>query len=294
MSAQKGKARKIFGKIGMIFTGTVTGIFVTASLLLSCCLAADWVAEESARTLPPYAREDISALLAKDVWSEEDYAYLYKQTGLGKAPLDELKSTPERILEFQDALFFQPQIAHIDAAITTPHEVTVGYRAPIAPLQAGDVLITSSCHTYGWRNGHAALVTDATNFAYGDEHVMQSIAPGYVTSYENSDWFRASPNFLVLRLKDVNQEKRAEIGAFAEENLMGIPYSLTVGVLSKKDQGATPKSTHCGHFVWQAYKIFGYDIDSNGGAVVTPQDIANSPLFEVVQVYGFDPEKLWS
>lgn len=293
MAKRKGKVGKIFRKICLILAETVTGILVTASFLLSCLLVAEWVTEDYARILPPYAKEDIRETLAKEDWTEKDYDFLYHQTGLGKAPLDELKVSPERILEFQDALFYEPQIVHINAAPTTPHEVTFGYRAPIAPLQAGDVLVTSSCHTYGWRNGHAALVTDITNLAEGDEHIMQSVAPGYLTSYENSDWFRGSPNFMVLRLKDVEEEKRAEIGAFAEEHFMDVPYSLTVGVLSKKDQGTDLTATHCGHFVWQAYKVFGYDIDSNGGPVVVPQNIANSPLFEVVQVYGFDPDKLW-
>ena len=45
--------------------------------------------------------------------------------------------------------------------------------------------------------------------------------------------------------------------------------------------------------MWQAYFNFGYDLDSNGGAIVVPKDIATSPLLEVVQVYGFDPDRLW-
>ena len=37
----------------------------------------------------------------------------------------------------------------------------------------------------------------------------------------------------------------------------------------------------------------GYDLDPTGGPLVTPDDIANSPYLEVVQIYGFDPDKLW-
>jgi len=278
----------------MIFAGTVTGIFVTASLLLSCCLAADWAAEESARTLPPYAREDISALLAKDVWSEEDYAYLYKQTGLGKAPLDELKSTPERILEFQDALFFQPQIAHIDAAITTPHDYMDGKVSfPIAPLHDGDVIISSSCHTFGWRNGHAALIVYAKRGI-----TFESFTPTTPSGYGTVEWFSTCSNFMVLRLKEEYraQTDPAEIAKSAQEKLMHVPYRLTVGIFFPKDQcknGRTPTATHCAHIVWQAFYNFGLDIDSNGGAVVVPRDIARSKYFEVVQMSGFDPDKLW-
>ena len=45
--------------------------------------------------------------------------------------------------------------------------------------------------------------------------------------------------------------------------------------------------------VWYAYKKFGIDLDSTGGAVVKPRDIANSNQGEVVQAFGFDLDKLW-
>jgi len=67
---------------------------------------------------------------------------------------------------------------------------------------------------------------------------------------------------------------------------------LTTGILSKKNQ-KNPNRTHCAHLVWRAFKQFGIDLDSNGGKIVKPQDIANSPHLEVVQIYGFHPEKLW-
>ena len=46
--------------------------------------------------------------------------------------------------------------------------------------------------------------------------------------------------------------------------------------------------------MWYAFKHFGIDIDSNGGAVVLPKDIANSDELELVQNFGFDPDKLWA
>ena len=98
---------------------------------------------------------------------------------------------------------------------------------------------------------------------------------------------------MVLRLKDAGEEARAEIAQTARERLYNVPYSLTVGFLSPKDQGETPQGTHCSHLVWQAYHYFGYDIDSDSGPLCTAQDIARSDLFEVVQVFGFDPVKLW-
>ena len=34
-------------------------------------------------------------------------------------------------------------------------------------------------------------------------------------------------------------------------------------------------------------KQYGIDLDSDGGIIVTPTDIANSPYLEVVQSYGY-------
>ena len=46
--------------------------------------------------------------------------------------------------------------------------------------------------------------------------------------------------------------------------------------------------------MWYAYKQFGVDLDANGGCVVKPRDMANSEYMQVVQVFGFDPEKVWT
>ena len=45
--------------------------------------------------------------------------------------------------------------------------------------------------------------------------------------------------------------------------------------------------------VWYAYQKFGLDLDGNGGALVLPFDLANSSQMELVQVFGFDPDRLW-
>ena len=107
------------------------------------------------------------------------------------------------------------------------------------------------------------------------------------------NFFQRSPNFVVLRLKGADRETRAQIAATAAQRLFDIPYSVTVGFLSPKDQGVSPEATHCSHLVWQAYAYYGYDIDSDGGPVCTARDIVHSDLFEVVQVFGFDPDNIW-
>lgn len=283
---------KVVRRIAFVLLAVLFGIIAFLALLCAALLIADAAVDASARVLPSYAREDIAQLLEQESWSESDYETLYLQTGLGRAALDEMKDDPERILTFQDALFYDGELAHEEVAVTTKRDIFADtrYRAPMVDLQDGDVLITSTCHSFGWRNGHAALVVNGTNGS-----LLESVSlgiPSTITAY-GSDWFCYGTNFMVLRLKDAGEEARAEIAQTARERLYNVPYSLTVGFLSPKDQGETPQGTHCSHLVWQAYHYFGYDIDSDGGPLCTAQDISRSDLFEVVQVFGFDPVKLW-
>lgn len=258
-------------------------------------LIADGVCERYARVLPSYAREEIGEIAFQKEWSEEDYRTLYLQTGLGKSALDALKNNRAKILEYQDALFYRGEITHVQVSFTTKQDKVRGYSAPLIDLQAGDVLVSSSCHTYGWRNGHAALAVSPVT-------LLESMSLGTPSRLSTGgvNWFRSASNFIVLRLKpesvpegtDVASEGK-RIAELARETLVNVPYSLFVGVFTKKDLGQNPKATHCSHLVWQAFQNCGYDIDANGGGICLARDIARSPLFEVVQVYGFDPIKLW-
>lgn len=294
-----------------IALGILLGFFAILFAFGTSLLIANAATERYARALPSYAREDISALLTKEEWTDEDYRTIYLQTGVGRSAADAIKAqgNTATLLLHQDDLFYRGTIAHeyTVGTVTTLHDLLyesaddvtderagpAKYYARFVPLENGDVIVSSSCHTYGWRNGHAMLVTDAAT-----QTVMESVALGMKSQISRSGarWFLTSSNFIVLRLKGATAEERAAIARNAEERLLGVNYSLTVGLFSRKDQckdGRSPKETNCAHLVWQAYKNFGYDIDGNGGSVVTVRDIARCDLFEVVQVYGFDPEKLW-
>lgn len=269
-------------------------LFIVIEVFVSVLMVLSYTVDFSRRILPSYAREDITAVLGKTEWTDEDYEYLYHQTGLGKAALDELKISPDDILNFQDAFWSEPEFEHDMAAVTTPRDKIVGEMLPIVPLKEGDVLISSSTHTFGWRNGHAAIVVNGE-----DGRTLESMALGKPSVYGTVKWFQESSNFMVLRLKEEYRSEidPAEVAADAVKKLKGIDYSIFVGFLSPKDQcenGRQITVTHCSHIVWQAYKNFGLDIDPNGGALVTAQDISHSPYFEVVQVNGFDPDKLWN
>ena len=276
-------------KLSNLFLKIFAWLLIFIAVAVGFFAAMEAVADSHfARKLPSYEKQDITAVLEKEEWSEKDYDFLYHQTGVGKSALDSMKGDNERILSFQEALFYDGEITHTWSAFTTPHEKVKDYTAPIIPLENGDVLVTSSTHTLGWTHGHAAIVVE--NFT---QSILEAYALGYDSSIGSTTWFRQSTNFIVLRLKDKTRAERMAIASEAVLRLNGVPYSLTVGLFSPKDQGEQPKETNCSHLVWQAFKYAGYDIDPDGGPICTPRDIANCNLFEVVQVYGFDVDKLW-
>jgi len=281
----------------IVALSVLLAIWIVLAVTAGALMIASYTVEKTARVLPAYAREELTPVLEKEEWTEEDYAFLFRQTGLNRPALDELKKNSADKAEyekFQDAFFYEGTVVHDMAAITTPHDYMDGKVSfPIAPLHDGDVIISSSCHTFGWRNGHAALIVDAKRGI-----TFESFTPTTPSGYGTVEWFSTCSNFMVLRLKEEYraQTDPAEIAKSAQEKLMHVPYRLTVGIFFPKDQcknGRTPTATHCAHIVWQAFKNFGYDVDSNGGAIVVPRDIARSPYFEVVQVNGFSVDKLW-
>lgn len=255
--------------------------------MLGTVAICDSVQHSKARVVPSYAREDLTEVLAKSAWDESDYEFLYRQTGLTKQPLDYLKNNASGIKRFQDALFYQGTVSHDTSIPFSSHDM-LDYYAPVAPLKCGDVIVSASVHTMGWRNGHAALVVDANRGL-----TVQAVAPGMDTMLLSTQWFREAANFMVLRPKNIPQDTLDNIADYAKNKLVGVKYSLFTGFFNPKDQSENPQTTHCSHVVWQAYKAFGYDIDCNGGALVLPRDIARCDLFEVIQVYGLDLDNPW-
>ncbi len=261
-------------------------------------LVASATVDGDARTLPSYPRQDLAPILSKEraLWTDEDYRTVSLQTGiLLKEAVD--RESNDSLLSFQDALFFEGKTVHGEGAFPSIRDILADpqtgryVEAPMVELEPGDVLVTSAAHSFGWRHGHAALVLSR-------DRVLQSFTAGHNSDIMGLDTsfgrelFALGPNFMVLRLK-ADAEERAAIADLAERELYNVPYSLTVGIFSPKDQGHAPKETHCSHLVWQAFRNAGYDVDFDGGPVATSRDLANSPFFDVVQIYGFDPLKGW-
>ena len=232
---------------------------------------------------PSWAREDLSFLYGGQALAVEDYSLLFRQTGLGRAGVDQLLSEGEtgiaRILEIQDDFFSPAQIAC--SSLNWPvREELRDSAAPSVPLLPGDVLLTFSTHTLGWRHGHAGLAVDAGNTA-------EAVCIGSASALVGAEHWNRYGTCIHLRLRNAPEEAREQIARFALETLDGLPYRLTCGLLGQKDGGG---GAQCAWLVWRALWEAGYDADADGGRLVTVADLAASPLFEVVQIRGIDPE----
>ncbi len=219
--------------------------------------------------------------------TEKEYNLIFSQTGLGKPAVDGFAENPEKIEEYREYYLADKDYSCVREGVFACHEFITDadgnaiQNPAFANLQNGDIIITLSIHSLGWRHGHAAIVVDAENGT-----TAQAVMIGEKSALGHIGEWREFPLVAVLRAKDVSAEIRNEIAKYTEEKLIGIDYSLASGIFSGRDENLIPSTTHCAHYVWYAYKCFGIDIDSNGGRVVTPKEILYSENLEVVQVYG--------
>lgn len=139
-------------------------------------------------------------------------------------------------------------------------------------LEDGDILVTDSTYCFFYRHGHAALVVDADRGI-----TLESYGIGTKSRLSGvSEWCRY-PHVLVLR-PILPKEIRSAVARYAMEELIGLPYRLSTGMIGDKDMNEEYWGTQCAHLVWIAYKKFGYDIDGDRGWLVTPADFVQSSL----------------
>lgn len=277
----------------------ITIIAVITFIVAGGLVISDTITEPDAHFVLDYPKTNIEEILSKNQLTEEDYKTLFFQTGLGKPSIDELRmETPDStnaILDFQDNFFKEIDYVCVKNSPISKEESVIDENGSfingteIAPLHNGYIMITKSSHVFGWRNGHAAIIVNA---AQGE--TLESVVLGTNSLVQQIDKWKNYPDFMIFRIKGSSEELMNEISQSALINLNDIPYDFTVGILNPKYEKAGEISgTQCSHLVWEAFKLFGYDLDSDSGMIVTPKDIANSPLLEVVQVYGVNPEEIW-
>lgn len=156
----------------------------------------------------------------------------------------------------------------------------------LTQLQPGDILITLSTHSMGWRHGHAGLVID-------EYTVLESVTLGTCSELCSTKHWEKYSNCVVLRIKGITPEEQKAVAQYAMENLVDIRYRLLAGVIGDKAPGADGKNfgVQCGYLVWYAWYQMGYDLDSDGGKLVTVHDLLHSDQLEVIQIFGMDDNR---
>lgn len=275
--------RNVFKKkVTKIIAGILATIILIPSLLeigtlLVGALWHPWT--------PNYEKTNIEYILDKAELSDVDYELLFKQTGLSRIGVDGLIASGRKydILEIQEKFFESTDYYYDVFAPFTGLFKTEDSNYCFAALENGDILFCPGSYFSFLRLGHISIVTDR-RFRIAAE------AQGYENDYElvyASD-FLAAPAYMILRPK-AGLDIREAAAEYAKKELYDIKYAITAGILTQK----LPEKleyTHCSHMIWYVYKKLGIDIDSNGGIVITPQDIANSSNVEIVQVFGIDIE----
>lgn len=295
-------------------------ISILAIFIILPSALALWTAraETNAHYTPDYAKADLIPILQKETPSPTDYEILLQQTGLARPGVDELYESNQqwRLLGLQERFHAPAEVECCRDNLFTRSERLTNFRELVydgnpmqlqvvsagtaeagalsefyfmPTVQTGDILITFNGHVFGWRSGHAAMVVDAEK-----RLTLEAIMPGFDSEICSLDDWQEYPGFALLRLKGASREEREQIAAYAQKYLTGLPYSLTAFADSQDSAGeACPPSlsgTQCAHLVWYVYRHFGYDLDSDGGSIVTPNDLYRSDLLELVQIYGLSPE----
>lgn len=216
-----------------------------------------------------------------------------QQTGLNVSAIRKMlkQGQGQKLLELQEIYFAPVQVESRNSTPLTISEVRVDEEGrvcagmPLIDLQEGDILLTKNSRFFGWRNGHAGLVIDSKQGL-----VLEALMPGTKTCLNSVSNWSDYPSFLVLRVKEKYRGENGEVSkkaaAYAKEHLLQVPYSL-FAFTCEEESGMALEGTQCAHVVWFAYKQFGLDLDSDGGWIVTPNDIQNSEFLEVIQSCGY-------
>ena len=281
------KKRNGFLRFTMILLVALT-VFKTVDFGLS-----ELTDKKAYRDAAPVLEEEWSAVYQKaanrETLTDSDYVLVLSQTGLGKPAVDKLiaDGDTDRIEAYREYYLTGKNYVCYREGVFACHEAITDESGEkiknpdFADIQNGDILITLSIHSLGWRHGHAAVVVDAARGI-----TAEAVMIGEKSSYGRIKDWQNYPLVAVLRLKDADESVRNEIAEFTDENMLGIYYGLLAGVIWGRNTENIPVTTQCAHFVWFVYKNAGIDIDSDGGLIITPKDILNSENLETVQIYG--------
>lgn len=265
-----------------LWKNLIVACILIAGVILFLYLRQRFGAHGKECFVPEYEKITLSA--------EADYETIFLQTGLGEVAARRLlqKGELQTLQEVQED-FFNPRTVFCESLIgwfTKEDKLQLHSEPQFVDLQPGDILVTLSTHSVGWRHGHAAVVLD-------ENTTVESVMWGVDSTYGRVENWLDYSNWAVLRVKDVTPQLQQQVADYAERELWGVPYHLSAGFVGAK----APKTdapyfgVHCSYLVWYAWNRFGYDLDSDGGRLVTANDLLHSEYLEVVQLYGMDPRE---
>lgn len=250
-----------------------------ASILLLFYLAQRFWVHRNDYFVPDYPKVTLT--------QDSDYETIFLQTGLGASAVDKLLSIGnfQAVLNAQTA-FFDPPSANCTPLLGwfTREDRLEHSGPPFVDLQPGDIILTLSTHTAGWRHGHAGLVID-------NNTTLECIVLGTNSTLVDIKHWTSYSNYAVLRLREITPELQQEVVAYSLDNLLDVPYRLFSGLIGPKapDPDTPGFGLHCSYLVWYAWNHFGYDLDSDGGRLTSAYDLLHSDLLEIVQIYGMAP-----
>lgn len=274
------RRKRLLKKIGLLIL-VLSGLWIWT---LAC--------ERTAHQNPQYAMVNIEGILEKEVLDEQDYEVIRQQTGLSATATMYLygQNRQEELFLLQEAYFKGVSVWCFHNTPITKEERIIDEEGniqkgmPIPYVENGDILLTYCSHFLGWRNGHAGIVVDSEKRLVAEAQVLGK--PAVITSLDKWEKY---PSFAVLRIEGMEKEVREQVAWYAVDHLVGVSYHLTAGIRERllgETQEGSPSGTQCAHLVWYAYRHFGVDLDSDGGLIVTPDDIMNSPEVTIIQRYG--------
>jgi putative liporotein len=144
-------------------------------------------------------------------------------------------------------------------------------------LKPGDILILSKEPTLRSMWGHAAIINE-------NRKIVEF--PSYSIGYSESpiySWRAINRQVSVMRLKNIDDDFRSALFKEIDKTLTK-PYGITFNK-------TFDKRLYCSQFVYLVFKKAGIDVgrnvdlDSNGGGMVMPFDILESPLLENIDLY---------
>lgn len=252
--------------------------------------------------------EELKEIYTQETLSDDDYQILFEQTGLTKIGIDRAKAQRygwNRVLSIQQSYFKERSIDRFSYAPLVCTEYMDDNSAEMIYLERGDIIISSATHFAGFKIGHSAIVT---NGATGQ--IYQSNQVGVANGFDKAnEMFANRINFMVVRIKPeyfsengVDDESYRNnldrVAEYISTQFTDVPYSVFTSVFTKKD---SIRTTSCSHLLWYGFMHFddenggrfNLDLDSNGRVLVMPKNISESPYVELVQTFGFDPDKMY-